>query len=76
VIGEKVAKRALNIEQRSLQHMFSRHAKDFGVTGNWSKAMADEFERVLRNHMKDLTPIEGTYRGLSKLYIIIIQVRV
>ncbi|WP_437920408.1 DUF6443 domain-containing protein [Sphingobacterium sp. LRF_L2] len=65
-LGGKAAKAVLNIEQRSLQHMFSRHAKDFGVTGNWSKAMAGEFEGVLRTHMKGLTPIQGTYRGTQQ----------
>jgi hypothetical protein len=54
------------VEQRSLQHMFSRHAKDFGFTGNWNKAMAGEFEGVLRGHMKGLTPIQGTYRGTQQ----------
>ncbi len=40
----------LNVEQRSLQHMFTRHANDFGVTGNWSKAAATEFEEVLKRN--------------------------
>ncbi len=61
------AKGVLNVEQRTLQHMFGRHAKDFGVTGNWSKAMAGEFEGVLRTHMKGLTPIQGTYRGTQQV---------
>jgi hypothetical protein len=57
----------LKIEQRSLQHIFSRHAKDFGVTGNWNKSMAGEFEGVLQGHMKGLTPIQGTYRGTQQV---------
>jgi RHS repeat-associated protein len=61
-----IAEGVLNVEQRSLQHMFSRHAKDFGVTGNWNKAMASKFEGVLRTHVKGLTPIQGTYRGTQK----------
>jgi RHS repeat-associated protein len=64
-IGQ-AAKGVLNVEQRSLQHMFSRHGKDFGVTGNWNKAMAGEFEGVLRSHMQGLTPIQGTYRGTQQ----------
>ena len=57
----------LNVEQRSLQHMFTRHANDFEVTGNWSKAAATEFEEVLRTHMVGLTPIQGTYRGSQQV---------
>ena len=53
----------LKVEQRSLQHMFSRHSKDFGFTSNWSKTAAAEFEEVLRMHMEGVTPIQGTYRG-------------
>ena len=56
----------LNAEQRTLQHMFSRHAKDFGVTGNWSKSMATEFERVLKTHMSGIKPIQGTWRGTTQ----------
>ncbi|THF48563.1 hypothetical protein E6C50_14470 [Flavobacterium supellecticarium] len=47
--------------------MFGRHAKDFGVTGNWSKAMAGEFEGVIKTHIKGLTPIQGTYRGTQQV---------
>jgi len=57
----------LKAEQRSLQHMFSRHGEDFGLTGNWSKSMAGEFEGVLQSHMKELTPIQGTYRGTQQV---------
>jgi hypothetical protein len=57
----------LKAEQRTLQHMFGKHAKDFGVTGNWSKSMAGEFESVLRSHMQGLNPIRGTYRGTQQV---------
>lgn len=56
----------LSIQPRSLQHMFGRHAGDFGVTGNWNKAMAVKFEEIIRNHMRGLTPIQGTYRGTQQ----------
>jgi len=58
---------ALNIEQRTLQHVFSRHAKDFGITKPWSKSAATEFENVVRAHVKGLTPIKGTYRGTQQV---------
>ena len=53
----------LKVEQRSLQHMFSLHSKDFGFTSNLSKTAAAEFEEILRKHMEGVTPIQGTYRG-------------
>lgn len=53
----------LNVTQRSLQHMFSRHAGDFGVTSNWNKAMSSQFEGILRSHIDGISPIQGTYRG-------------
>jgi Colicin D len=47
--------------------MFSRHAKEFGITSNWSKAAATEFEGVLQKHVQELNPIQGTYRGTQKV---------
>jgi hypothetical protein len=46
--------------------MYSRHAKDFGVTGNWNKATASEFQDILKTHIQGLTPIEETYRGVQQ----------
>jgi Colicin D len=63
----EAAKGILNAEQRSLQHMFSRHAKEFGITSNWGKAAATEFEGVLQKHVQELNPIQGTYRGTQKV---------
>ncbi|MCB1215192.1 MAG: hypothetical protein KDK66_06930 [Deltaproteobacteria bacterium] len=48
--------------------MFSRHAKDFGLKGNWNKTMASEFEELLKNHVKGLKPIQGTYRGTQEVF--------
>jgi len=66
LIPKRTAARALKVSTQSLQHTFSKHAKDFGVTGKWDKAMASNFEGVIKNHMKGLTPIQGTYRGTQK----------
>ena len=43
----------------------SKHAADFGVSGNWSKKTASEFEAALRTHLDSpgTTAIQGTYRG-------------
>jgi len=59
----KVVEAAFSAEQRSLQHLFSGHAKDFGITGNWSKSTAAELENALRTQVNSLNPIKGTYRG-------------
>ncbi len=53
----------LLFKKETFQHMFSRHAADFGITANWSKATALEFERALRGHMNGLKPIKGTWRN-------------
>ena len=67
-VTKNIAKEGiLNVEQRTLQHMFSQHAKDFGVTKNWSKSAATEFENVLRTQIKELTPIKGTFRGTQQV---------
>lgn len=47
--------------------MFSRHAKDFGMTKNWNKATALEFEGILRQQVESVTPIRGTYRGTQEV---------
>jgi RHS repeat-associated protein len=33
-----------------LQHVFTRHAKAFGITENWNKAAGEKFNQVLLNH--------------------------
>ncbi len=57
----------LKINPRTLQHMFTQHANDFGVTSNWSNSAATEFENVIRSHVEGLTPIKGTFRGTRQV---------
>ena len=56
-----------------LQHVYSKHAADFGITGPWNPASGAAFEQALRDHVNHplrdhvnhpaITPIIGTYRG-------------
>lgn len=49
---------------RNLQHEFSSHAPDFGVTGNWNNANADAFRQAIQNHIATAPQaILGTFRG-------------
>ena len=56
--------RNINISPTALQKKF-KHAKDFGVDGNYSSAHAVKFQQKILNHVSDATTkvIEGTYRG-------------
>lgn len=50
---------------RNLQHEFSSHAPDFGVSGNWSKANADLFKQAIETHAAAASVvISGTFRGV------------
>ena len=46
---------------------YMKHAKDFGVMGNFSKANVAEFSRVLHLHINDASTkvIAGAYHGMS-----------
>ncbi len=49
---------------RNLQHEFSGHAPDFGVTGNWNSANADLFRQAIQDHTATAPQVTlGTFRG-------------
>jgi hypothetical protein len=54
-----------SIDPRRLQHTFSKHAQDFGITGNWNKANAQLLEQAIQRHVSDpaIQRIRGTYKG-------------
>lgn len=54
----------MEITQSQLQHAF-KHAKDFGIVGNWNKANGAAFRRSIQSHIDDSATeiIQGTYRG-------------
>ncbi len=49
-------------EKKQLQRKF-RHAKQFGVEGNYNPANRDLFQRKLIEHMKSTHACLGTYKG-------------
>lgn len=56
--------RILNTTAKQLQRKF-KHAGDFGVTGNFSKANATRFNSAINQHINSsgVKLIQGTYRG-------------
>jgi len=49
---------------RNLQHGFSGHAPDFGVTENWNAPNADLFKLAIQAHVAAAPQqISGTFRG-------------
>jgi hypothetical protein len=60
------ASRVLLRTPEQLQAKF-KHAADFGVTGNYSKAKAVEFSQAIHQHVNSpgVRMIQGTYRGQS-----------
>jgi hypothetical protein len=55
----------INFDQRTLQHEYSNHSADFGVTGTWNKQNGRAFQQAILEHIhgKDTQVIPGTYRG-------------
>ncbi len=53
------------IPQPKLQHVYSKHAADFGFAGAWNQASGAAFELALHGHVNNpaVTRIVGTYRG-------------
>ena len=57
------------VDRSKLNHVFSRHAADFGIAGPWNKSNADLFEQALDDHVNDpaVLAIVGTYRGAQSV---------
>ncbi len=54
---------ALNLDATQLQSKW-KHAIDFGINGNYSKANAVNYAEVIANHVQIATNIiESTYHG-------------
>jgi hypothetical protein len=60
----RFASRAMSFSTQSLQHAF-KHAADFGMGGNWSKAAGAAFQQAIQSHIRaaGTLVIRGTYRG-------------
>lgn len=58
------AQRVVTFSARQLQSKF-KHAGDFGVRGNYSRANGEALQRAIEAHVRDAGTqvIQGTYRG-------------
>ena len=56
--------RQVSFGGNQLQKKF-KHASDFGIKGNYSKANADAFKKAIESHVQSskTSVIQGTYRG-------------
>lgn len=63
--GGAVAGRILNRTPRALQKFFTKHGRDFGLTGNWNPGRAADASRAIHQHINrtGVRQISGTYRG-------------
>jgi RHS repeat-associated protein len=61
------ASKILRRTERQLQKGFSKHAADFGLTGNWNPSRAADFSRAIHTHINspDVREIAGIYRGIE-----------
>jgi hypothetical protein len=55
----------MNISSRKLQHTYSNHAPDFGITGPWNAANGSILEQAIRDHIANPATVQivGTYRA-------------
>jgi len=59
-------------ETSKLQHEW-KHAKDFGIDGNWNKANGVKYQKAIQNHIDTATDVfKSSYRGDS-VYVYINQ---
>jgi Colicin D len=55
------------VARAKLNHVFSKHASDFGVTGPWNQMNGALFEQALHDHINNpnVHAILGTHRGVK-----------
>lgn len=60
----------IRIAPKQLQSKF-KHAKDFGVSGNYNPANARQFEQAIKSHTTNpgTQVIKGTYRGQKAIHL-------
>lgn len=58
------ASRSITFTTKSLQHVF-KHAKDFGISGNWSRAGGEAFRNAVQAHLRNPNTLarQGWYHG-------------
>ena len=59
--------RVLLRTRRQLQHVFSKHARDFGINGNYNMRTLAELSRAIHRHINSpvVRQIHGQYRGIQ-----------
>ncbi len=62
--AKKISSRTISSVPKQLQRKF-KHAKDFGVKGNYSSKNANKFKDAIENHINKpgVKKITGTFRG-------------
>src|SRR5690606_20859124 len=70
-VAAKTGSNVLLNTSRQLQAKF-KHAGDFGVVGNYSKANASKFSSAINQHINSagVQTINGTYRGQSVIHYV------
>ncbi len=66
-LGAAVA-RNLKIDARKLQHIFGKHASEFGLSGNWNNEAAQAMDQAIRSLLGKATPISGNFYGTAGTY--------
>lgn len=61
----------MNAPNSQLQKKY-KHAKDFGVEGNYNPANAEKFGQAIKDHVNapGTTPLQGTYRGQPVIHYV------
>jgi RHS repeat-associated protein len=63
------ASRAFQYDGRTLQHVFGRHARQMGFSGNWNSDNANAFAHFLKSHVESTSVqvVQGTYRSTQQV---------
>lgn len=63
------ANRAFQYDGRTLQHVFGRHARQLGFSGNWNSENASVFAQFLKSQVESTSVqvIQGTYRSTQQV---------
>ena len=57
----------ISISDRTLQKLFTKHGKDFGLTGPWDPSRAMDMRNAITSHLNrsSVQTIRGMYRGVA-----------
>jgi hypothetical protein len=62
----------LEISDRNLQKVFSKHGKDFGLAGNWKPSRAAGVQQAILDHLNNplVQRINGKYLGRDVTHVL------